>query len=160
MALVPYLVFDDLLRPLTNRWNSPLSRNMLRHHRDQCHILESHFNKDGFKVNLDVQQFHPDEISVKMVDDFVVVEGKHEEHEDEHGYISRHFQRRYKLRSDIDPDTVTSKLSSDGILTITAPKKHPVPLPGVNERIVPITPSQEFILNPGMNAMGKKQSHQ
>lgn len=72
---------------------------------------------------LDVQQFSPDEISVKTVDNQVVVEAKHEEKQDEHGYISRHFIRRYVLPPSHDLVNVASTLSSDGVLTITAPKK-------------------------------------
>lgn len=75
------------------------------------------------QVILDVQQFSPDEITVKTVDNYVIVEAKHEERQDEHGYISRHFVRRYVLPSSHDLDNVTSTLSSDGVLTITAPKK-------------------------------------
>jgi crystallin alpha B len=93
-----------------------------------------------FQVNLDVQQFKPDELTVKTVNDYVVIEGKHEERKDEHGFISRQFQRRYKLPSDIDPDTVVSQLSSDGVLTISAPKKA---LPQTaNEKVIPITQTQ------------------
>lgn len=54
-------------------------------------------DKERFQVNLDVQQFGPHEISVKTVDDFIVVEGKHEERQDEHGFVSRQFVRRYQL---------------------------------------------------------------
>ena len=36
-----------------------------------------------FKVMLNVKHFQPNEIDVKMVDNFVVVHGKHEEHIDE-----------------------------------------------------------------------------
>ena len=39
-------------------------------------------DKDKFKVTLDVQQFHPEEIKVKVVDNQVIVEAKHEEKED------------------------------------------------------------------------------
>jgi crystallin alpha B len=87
-----------------------------------------------------VQQFKPDEITVKTVNSYVVVEGKHEERQDEHGFISRQFQRRYKLPDDTEPDTVVSQLSSDGVLTIIAPKKA-LPAAG-GERIVPITHTQ------------------
>lgn len=80
----------------------------------------------NFQVNLDVQQFKPEELSVKMIDDFVVIEAEHEEREDEHGYISRKMQRRYKLPKDVDPALVQSHLSSDGVLKITAPKKASV----------------------------------
>lgn len=75
------------------------------------------------QVILDVQQFSPDEITVKTVDNHVIVEAKHEEKQDEHGYVSRHFVRRYVLPPSHDLVNVTSTLSSDGVLTITAPKK-------------------------------------
>jgi HSP20 family molecular chaperone IbpA len=91
--------------------------------------------KDGFQVCVDVQQFNPNEISVKTVDNFVVIEGKHEEREDDHGFISRQFTRRYALPKGYDPNTVTSSLSSDGVLTIKAPPPQALES---NERVIPI----------------------
>uniref|UniRef100_A0A2A4J9J4 SHSP domain-containing protein n=1 Tax=Heliothis virescens TaxID=7102 RepID=A0A2A4J9J4_HELVI len=93
-------------------------------------------DKDKFQVNLDVQHFAPEEISVKTADGYIVVEGKHEEKQDEHGYISRQFVRRYALPEGAAPETVESRLSSDGVLTITAPRKVPEAVKG--ERKVPI----------------------
>ena len=81
-------------------------------------------DKDKFQVILDVQQFKPDEINVKIVDKCVVVEGKHEEKQDEHGWISRQFTRRYMIPEQCDIDQVTSSLSSDGVLNITAPRRE------------------------------------
>jgi crystallin alpha B len=75
------------------------------------------------QVILDVQQFAPNELTVKTLDNTVIVEGKHEEKQDEHGYVSRHFLRRYILPSDIEVNSIVSSLSSDGVLTVTAPKK-------------------------------------
>jgi crystallin alpha B len=75
------------------------------------------------QVILDVQQFSPSEITVKTINNTVIVEGKHEEKQDEHGYVSRHFVRRYVLPSDIELNDIVSSLSSDGVLTVTAPKK-------------------------------------
>lgn len=92
---------------------------------------------EKFQVNIDVQHFSPNEISVKVVDGHVVVEGKHEEKRDEHGYVSRQFVRRYALPQGCLPDTVESKLSSDGVLTVTAPKV--LALPSSGEKIIPIT---------------------
>lgn len=100
-------------------------------------------DKDKFQINLDVQQFTPNEITVKTVDNTIVVEGKHEEKQDEHGFISRHFVRRYVLSDEHDPKNVLSSLSSDGVLTITAPKKALPPATAANERIVPITKTEE-----------------
>lgn len=80
-------------------------------------------NKDNFQVILDVQQFSPEEITVKTVGNNVIVEAKHEERQDEHGFVSRQFIRRYVLPPSHDVINITSSLSSDGVLTITAPKK-------------------------------------
>ncbi|KAG6443603.1 protein lethal(2)essential for life [Manduca sexta] len=109
-------------------------------------------DKDKFQVNLDVQHFTPEEITVKTVDGFVIVEGKHEEKQDEHGYISRQFTRRYALPENCDPDTVESRLSSDGVLTVIAPRVPPV---SKNERAVPIThtgPVRKEIKEPAADA--------
>uniref|UniRef100_T1GJQ3 SHSP domain-containing protein n=1 Tax=Megaselia scalaris TaxID=36166 RepID=T1GJQ3_MEGSC len=76
------------------------------------------------------------ELSVKVVDDCVVVEGKHEEREDEHGYISRQFVRRYTLPKGFDPNHVVSTLSSDGVLSVRVPQ--PKKLESNNERHVEI----------------------
>lgn len=77
--------------------------------------------KDGFQVCLDVQHFSPNEITVKTVDNYIVVEGKHEEREDDHGLVSRQFVRRYALPKGFNMNDVVSTLSSDGVLTIKAP---------------------------------------
>lgn len=87
-------------------------------------------------MSLDVQQFKPDEITVKVVDKFIVIEGKHEEQQDEHGFISRQFTRKYFIPEQCDIDAVKSSLSSDGVLSITCPRKQ-IELTG-NEKVVPI----------------------
>lgn len=80
-------------------------------------------DSDKFQISLDVQQFAPNEISVKAAgENTIVVEGKHEEKPDEHGFISRHFVRKYLLPKGHDIGRVSSSLSSDGVLTIIAPK--------------------------------------
>ena len=94
-------------------------------------------DKDKFSVTLDVQQFHPEEINVKVVDNHIIVDAKHEEKEDEHGWITRQFTRKYLVPSQCDIDHVESHLSSDGVLTITAPKKE-LPKPDSNEKIIKI----------------------
>lgn len=93
-------------------------------------------DKNQFQVVLDVQQFEPNEIDVKVVDDHVVVTAKHEEKRDEHGWISRQFVRKYLIPQQCDIDQVASKLSSDGVLTITAPRKDQQN--GGNERVLKI----------------------
>lgn len=94
-------------------------------------------DKNQFHVSLDVQQFKPDEVSVKIVDNYIVVEGKHEEKEDDHGVISRHFIRKYLVPEQCDADKASSSLSSDGILTITAPRK-PEAVENKKEKVIQI----------------------
>ncbi|XP_044253612.1 heat shock protein 27-like [Tribolium madens] len=129
MALWLYTDPFDYYRPsrFLERWFDPEDcffpqefRHLLRH--PQEHESSVNFDKDKFQANIDVQQFRPEEITVKVSDDTVTVEGKHEEKRDEHGYISRHFVRKYVLPKGHDVNRVESKLSSDGVLTITAPK--------------------------------------
>jgi crystallin alpha B len=92
--------------------------------------------KDGFQACVDVHHFEPSEISVKTVDHTVIIEGKHEEREDGHGSVLRHFVRKYVLPKEFDMNSVQSSLSSDGVLTIKAP---PPMLEGSGERHVAIT---------------------
>ncbi|XP_026731052.1 protein lethal(2)essential for life-like [Trichoplusia ni] len=159
MALLPYLLDDlrprprrlydqlfgldlspdDFLTDIVDRTMIPARkylrpwRNLSLAARDVGSTIKS--DKDKFQVNLDVQHFDPEEISVKTSDGYVVIEGKHEERKDDHGYISRQFKRRYALPEGCNPDTVESRLSSDGVLTITAPKVSEKS----DERAVPIT---------------------
>lgn len=92
--------------------------------------------KDGFQVCLDVQQFTPSEINVKVMDHFIVVEGKHEERADDLGMISRQFTRRYALPKEYNMNDVVSTLSSDGVLTIKAAPVNKTP--EIKEKVIPI----------------------
>ena len=79
---------------------------------------------------MDVQHFKPEELAVKVTDNIVTIEGKHEEKEDDHGFITRHFVRKYTIPANVDAEKLASNLSSDGVLTIEAPKKVNMPLKG------------------------------
>lgn len=92
-------------------------------------------DKEKLQIDLDVKDFAPEEISVKAGDGTITVEGKHEEKEDEHGFISRHFVRRYRLPKGHDVAKIQSELSSDGVLRITAPRTD---LKEIEQRTIPI----------------------
>lgn len=79
-------------------------------------------NKHQFVVRLELAQFSPDEILVKTVDDFLVIEGKHEEKEDGQGFITRHFNRRYLLPLNVNKDEVVCEINAEGILKVTVPR--------------------------------------
>ncbi|XP_015609637.1 protein lethal(2)essential for life [Cephus cinctus] len=123
-------------------------------------------NKDQFEVVLDVQQFAPEEINVKVVDKYVVVEAKHEEKQDEHGWVSRQFVRKYLIPEQCDIEQVTSKLSVDGVLTIVAPRKDQQPK-AENERTIKIEhtgkpalqkqPTEKKAIKPGQEKKTEKR---
>ncbi|CAH0405138.1 unnamed protein product [Chilo suppressalis] len=134
LGLTPQDYLTIIAVPQMNRDYCRNWRNLQAASRDVGSSIKE--DKDKFQINLDVQHFAPEEISVKTVDGFLVIEAKHEEKQDEHGYISRSFTRRYALPEGIETDNVISKLSSDGVLTISAPLKAPPKQ--ANERVVPI----------------------
>ncbi|KOC70256.1 Protein lethal(2)essential for life [Habropoda laboriosa] len=122
-------ILEQYVLPSRNR---RMTRNPLMYYRPWNELLRKtegggtstvKADKDKFQVILDVQQFKPDEINVKVADRCVIVEAKHEEKQDEHGWISRQFTRKYIIPEQCDIDQVTSTLSSDGMLSITAPRK-------------------------------------
>nr|QED40974.1 small heat shock protein [Lasioderma serricorne] len=121
---------DFLTAPIVSRDLRSLLRNPVGYYRPWLSAAAQQdsgstvtFDKDKFQVNLDVQHFAPEEITVKTTGEGVIqVEGKHEEKQDEHGYISRQFVRKYKLPKGVDVEKVQSSLSSDGVLSITAPR--------------------------------------
>ncbi|XP_028639631.1 alpha-crystallin B chain [Grammomys surdaster] len=111
-------------------------------------LSEMRLEKDRFSVNLDVKHFSPEELKVKVLGDVIEVHGKHEERQDEHGFISREFHRKYRIPADVDPLTITSSLSSDGVLTVNGPRKQA----SGPERTIPITREEK----PAVTAAPKK----
>ncbi|XP_037045375.1 heat shock protein 27-like [Bradysia coprophila] len=179
MALLPLLIElnDELSQPSFSRWNNfgrgiysheldsfPSLLNQyytgyqrcprLRNSGDSANVPKSSIGKDGFQVCMDVQQFAPNEISVKTVDNTIVVEAKHEERQDEHGYISRQFKRRYALPKGFNIKDVVTQLSSDGILTIKAPPEVKAVDEG-NVRVLQIQQTGPARLNSGNKDSGK-----
>ncbi|EDW18172.1 heat shock protein 22 [Drosophila mojavensis] len=103
--------------------------------------------KNGYQVSLDVSEFKPNELTVKTVNNSVVIEGKSEQEEDaQGGYYSRHFLRRFTLPEGYEAEKTTSSLSSDGVLTISVPNPPAVEA-ALQERIVPIQQTGPAELN-------------
>ncbi|XP_060106841.1 alpha-crystallin B chain [Heteronotia binoei] len=106
---------------------------------------EMRLDKDKFSVNVDVKHFSPEELKVKVLGEMIEIHGKHEERQDEQGFVAREFNRKYKIPADVDPLAVTSSLSSDGVLTVNGPRK-PMEIP---ERTIPITREEKAALAGG-----------
>ncbi|MBN3313054.1 HSPB1 protein, partial [Atractosteus spatula] len=102
--------------------------------------------QDQWKVSLDVNHFSPEELVVKTKDGVVEITGKHEERQDEHGYISRCFTRKYTLPPGVDVNKVVSSLSPEGVLTVEAP----LPKPAIQAAEITIPVSLESKAKPAV----------
>ncbi|XP_014204974.1 protein lethal(2)essential for life [Copidosoma floridanum] len=112
-------------------------------------------DKDNFKVTLDVQQFSPNEINVSTKDNYIIVNAKHEEKQDEHGFISREFTRKYLIPETCNLEKAESKLSSDGVLSIVVPKKEKPK--AENEKVIKIEQTGKPALKPKESSDKKKE---
>merc|ERR1711963_1297623 len=83
-----------------------------------------------FEVSIDTHGFKPEDLQVKIQDNVVSIQGKHEEKTDESNsksYVSRHLAKSFTLPEGCKMETVSSNLSKDGLLVISAPKKDAMP---------------------------------
>ncbi|XP_048874035.1 alpha-crystallin A chain [Brienomyrus brachyistius] len=135
-------LFDYDLSPFGSSTISPYYRaSLLRAFMESSNlgISEVRSDRDRFSVYLDVKHFSPEELTVKVIEGYLEIRGKHEERQDDHGYISRQFHRRYRLPSDVDQSSFTCSLSQDGLLTLCAPKVTSVADTARGDRSIPVT---------------------
>ena len=95
-------------------------------------------DRDGtrkLKLTFDVRQFRPEEISVKTMDQHLVVQAKHKEDSD-NSKVYREYNRQFLLPPSVNPETMKSILSPEGVLSIEAPVNPALDTP--RERLVPI----------------------
>ena len=91
-----------------------------------------------YKIEIDVQNFKPEDLVIKTVGQTIQVEAKHEEKtSDGMSVSSRNFSQSFTLPREVNPESVASSLSRDGKLTIEAPLPKAKTLAS-NERLVPI----------------------
>jgi HSP20 family molecular chaperone IbpA len=89
-------------------------------------VIRTKEDNEKMEVSLDTAQYRPNELKVTVVGDMICVEGKHEEKaEDGSRMVASQFVRKYSLPKGAKPEDVTSNLSSDGVLVITAKKPNP-----------------------------------
>nr|XP_056714469.1 alpha-crystallin A chain [Euleptes europaea] len=132
-------LFDYDLLPLLSSTISPYYRQSLFRTVLESGVSEVRSDRDKFTIFLDVKHFSPEDLSVKVMDDFVEIHGKHNERQDDHGYISREFHRRYRLPSSVEQSAISCSLSADGMLTFAAPKVQSNTDLSHSERPIPVS---------------------
>lgn len=87
---------------------------------ENSRVVKMEYDQDVFEVKLDVEKYEPSELSVKVQNEHLIVSGKHEKKSDEFGLVAQQFTRQFLMPEDINLDTLSSTLSSEGILTVRA----------------------------------------
>ena len=96
------------------------------------------YEDDMYKILVNVENFLPEELMIKTVDNNVIVEAKHEEKtSDGRSFSTQSFNQSFALPRGVNPETVSSSLSKVGVLTISAPLPKALKSSG-GERLVPI----------------------
>lgn len=93
-------------------------RPPLRRHRGSFGLSHDEISRDKFEVFVSVNDFKPEEITVKTVNDMVIVEGKQLKRTP--NSVPRHFEKHFRLPPFFDSEDVYSLISDDGILEIKA----------------------------------------
>ncbi|XP_068191368.1 heat shock protein beta-1-like [Antennarius striatus] len=101
-------------------------------------VSEIQTGQDSWKINLDVNQFLPEEITITTKEGYLLISGNHEDRQDEHGLISRCFTRKYKLPDGVDMQHISSSLSVDGVLSVEAPTTNRSASNPANETVIPV----------------------
>merc|ERR1712168_888252 len=113
-------------------------RSLFAANSEQNGISRVQYDDDSYKILVNVENYKPEELVIKIVDNTVIVEAKHEEKTPEgRSYSTQSFNQSFTLPRGVNPESVTSALSKGGVLTISAPL--PKALKSSNsERLVPI----------------------
>ncbi|XP_041358863.1 alpha-crystallin B chain-like [Gigantopelta aegis] len=127
----PFRAFDEACENMANRmermmspgWPGYMARPVGR-----CRMAamaedagtEVKYDNKSFQVKVDVDQFEPEELNVKVSGNRLVISGHHESKPDEHGFVSREFTREFIIPEDVDLESLTSQITEDGVLVVDA----------------------------------------
>ncbi|RUS80411.1 hypothetical protein EGW08_011823 [Elysia chlorotica] len=75
-----------------------------------------------FRIRLDLSSYKPEEVKITTDSHKVTVHAKHEERQDNHGYVSREMTRTYKLPNNVDVNSASSAMNANGTLSIKIAK--------------------------------------
>ncbi|KAK3598799.1 hypothetical protein CHS0354_020910 [Potamilus streckersoni] len=91
----------------------------------RCVVEKDQAGQPVFRVRFNVQDYKPEEVSVKMDTDKIIVHAKHEE-KGGNKTVSREYSREVDIPRDVDPMSLQCTISADGVLSVEAP----LPTPG------------------------------
>ena len=60
-------------------------------------LFQVKYNDKVFEVTMNVSQYAPEELELKVIENKLIVTGKHEETKDEHGTVASEFTRQFLI---------------------------------------------------------------
>ncbi|XP_059138767.1 heat shock protein Hsp-12.2-like [Physella acuta] len=120
-----FRLVDDLVHPW-DVYRSPLFNNRegaLSQNSGRLGDSEIQNTDKEFRIRLDLRHYSPEEVKITSDNKKITIKAKHEEKQDNHGFVSREMIRTYALPDDVDAKSVTSTMNSQGTLSIRAAKK-------------------------------------
>lgn len=126
----PSWYFDPFRQmvPHTHRFPRPMNPfAMLDHFFDDNFNFQVRDNAAKVNINeageltyqVNISGFHPNELSVEMEGDDIVIQGEHKEQKDAES-VHRKFIRRFRIPEGIQKDTIKCEIDPKGFLTVTA----------------------------------------
>uniref|UniRef100_A0A3B3ZL80 SHSP domain-containing protein n=1 Tax=Periophthalmus magnuspinnatus TaxID=409849 RepID=A0A3B3ZL80_9GOBI len=118
--------WEKILPPLIPRLNGTYgqynwSPKLLIAETENPFLPQVNCDDNGFTIQVDVKHFKPEDLMVKVIGDFVEVQGRHEEKKNGSGLTTRQFNRRYRVPKEVDIMALESAVSPSGILIVSAP---------------------------------------
>jgi HSP20 family molecular chaperone IbpA len=114
-------------------------RSLFAANSEQNGVSRVQYDDDTYKILVNVESYKPEELVIKTIDNTVHVEATHQEKTgDGRSYSTKSFNQSFTLPRGVNPDLVSSALSKEGVLTISAPLPQAIKPPTSNERLVPI----------------------
>merc|ERR1712038_1460065 len=127
------------LKPIFNQGNNYSQNNIrlksLESEKENSNMLSSRkdseemtpkakvsYDENKFQVEFDVKDYKPEELSIKTEGTTLVVLAKHEENSGGSSYVTKQFEQRFTLPSGVKAESISSSLSKDGKLIVTAPR--------------------------------------
>lgn len=113
-------------------------RSLFAANSEQNGVSRVQYDDNTYKILVNVESYKPEELVIKTVDNTVQVEATHmEKTSDGRSHSTKSFNQSFTLPRGVNPDHVSSALSKEGILTISAPLPQAIKTSN-NERLVPI----------------------
>ncbi|MFH4974148.1 hypothetical protein AB6A40_000857 [Gnathostoma spinigerum] len=83
-------------------------------------LIKDESDGKTLRLRFDVAQYKPEEVTVKTVDNRLLVHAKHEEKSPQRT-VFREYNQEFLLPRGTNPELISSTLSTDGVLTVEAP---------------------------------------